>query len=56
MCNLYSTFTNQAAMRSLFDVDVDFLGNWQPQTGIYPDYAAPLVRNSAVSQTQESGR
>jgi putative SOS response-associated peptidase YedK len=50
MCNLYSTFTDQAAMRSLFDVDVDLLGNWQPQSGIYPDYAAPIVRNSAAGR------
>jgi hypothetical protein len=34
-------------MRSLFDVDVDSIGNWQPQSGVYPDYAAPIVRNSA---------
>jgi putative SOS response-associated peptidase YedK len=47
MCNLYSTFTDQAALRSLFDVAVDLTGNWRPQPGIYPDYAAPIVRNSA---------
>jgi hypothetical protein len=37
MCNLYSTFTDQAALRSLFDVEVDLLGNWQSQPGIFPD-------------------
>jgi putative SOS response-associated peptidase YedK len=37
-------------MRSLFDVDVDSIGNWQPQSGVYPDYAAPIVRNSAAGR------
>jgi putative SOS response-associated peptidase YedK len=46
MCNLYSTFTDQAALRSLFDVTADTLGNWQPQPDIFPDYAAPIVRSS----------
>jgi putative SOS response-associated peptidase YedK len=50
MCNLYSTFTDQAALRSLFDVKVDLTGNWQQQTGIYPDYTAPIVRNSVAGR------
>jgi putative SOS response-associated peptidase YedK len=50
MCNLYSTFTDQAAMRALFDVAVDNIGNWQAQAGVYPDYAAPIVRNSAAGR------
>jgi putative SOS response-associated peptidase YedK len=50
LCNLYSTFTDQAALRSLFDVAVDSLGKWQPQPGIYPDYAAPIVRTSAAGR------
>jgi putative SOS response-associated peptidase YedK len=50
VCNLYSTFTDQAALRSLFDVNMDNLGNWQAQSGIYPDYAAPIVRNSAAGR------
>jgi putative SOS response-associated peptidase YedK len=47
MCNLYSINADQAALRDLFGVDVDRLGNWQAQPGVFPDYAAPIVRNSA---------
>jgi putative SOS response-associated peptidase YedK len=50
MCNLYSTFTNQAALRALFSIDLDSLGNWRPQPGIYPDYTAPIVRTSAAGR------
>jgi putative SOS response-associated peptidase YedK len=47
MCNLYSHTTAQEAMRQLFAplLVVDRLGNLAPQTEIYPDYAAPIVRN-----------
>src|SRR3984957_20354597 len=34
-------------MRAMFGVAVDNTGNWQAQAGVYPDYAAPIVRNSA---------
>ncbi|HEY2614035.1 MAG TPA: SOS response-associated peptidase [Reyranella sp.] len=47
MCNLYSVTTNQEAIRRLFRVDVDNTGNLPPMPGVYPDYAAPIVRNSA---------
>jgi putative SOS response-associated peptidase YedK len=47
MCNLYSINADQAALRNLFNVDADHLGNWQAQPGVFPDYAAPIVRNSA---------
>ena len=47
MCNLYSINADQATLRNLFNVDVDHLGNWQAQPGVFPDYAAPIVRNSA---------
>jgi putative SOS response-associated peptidase YedK len=52
MCNLYSTFTDQAAMRALFDIDMDLdgLGNWRPQPGIFPDYAAPIVRTNMAGR------
>ena len=45
MCNLYSATTNQEAIRGLFRVQHDRVGNlpWLP--GIFPDYAAPIVRN-----------
>lgn len=39
--------SNQQAIRDLFRVKVDRTGNLASQGGIYPDYAAPIVRNSA---------
>ncbi|MGH9353866.1 MAG: SOS response-associated peptidase [Terriglobia bacterium] len=50
MCNLYSINADQAAMRKLFKIDVDSMGNLAPQPGVYPDYAAPIVRNSAAGR------
>jgi putative SOS response-associated peptidase YedK len=38
--------TNQEAIRRLFKVNVDHTGNLPPMLGIYPDYSAPIVRNS----------
>src|ERR1700733_2308366 len=46
MCNLYSLNTDQAAMRQMFDVVVDTIGNWDVQAWGIPDYAAPIVRQS----------
>jgi putative SOS response-associated peptidase YedK len=51
MCNLYSQTKSQDAMRHLFD-DVleggeeleDTIGNLPPLTGIWPDYAAPIIK------------
>jgi putative SOS response-associated peptidase YedK len=39
--------TNQEAIRRLFGVVIDSTGNLPPQPGIFPDYAAPIVRNTA---------
>lgn len=51
MCNLYSQTKSQDAMRQLFDDVpegdeelVDSVGNLQSQTGIWPDYPAPIIR------------
>ena len=46
MCNLYSLNSDQAAMRQMFDVVVDTIGNWDVQLGVFPDYAVPIVRQS----------
>jgi hypothetical protein len=35
-------------MRSLFRIDADITGNLPPLPGVYPDYAAPIVRNAAL--------
>ena len=52
MCNLYSMTTNVEAIRRLFQVDPshDLTGNLPSLPGIYPDYPAPIVRNSGTSR------
>src|ERR1700710_1436709 len=39
--------TNQEAIRRLFGVVIDSPGNLPPQPGVFPDYAAPIVRKTA---------
>jgi putative SOS response-associated peptidase YedK len=46
MCNLYSMTKGQAAIRALFNVTRDSVGNLPPMPGIFPDYPAPIVRNA----------
>lgn len=46
MCNLYSHTRNVDAMRKLFaafDVEAQVV----PQSGIFPDYPAPIIRNDS---------
>ena len=50
MCNLYSMTTNQEAIRRLFKIDADSTGNLPPMPGVFPDYAAPIVRNTAAGR------
>lgn len=47
MCNLYSMTRSQAAVRELARAMRDGVGNLPPLPGIYPDYAAPIVRTGA---------
>jgi putative SOS response-associated peptidase YedK len=47
MCNLYSITKNQDAMRRLFGVDRDLTGNLPSMPAVFPDYTAPIIRNSA---------
>jgi putative SOS response-associated peptidase YedK len=47
MCNLYSMTKGQAAIRNLFKVTKDSVGNLPSMPGIFPDYPAPIVRNVA---------
>ncbi len=42
--------TNQEAIRRLFGLAVDNTGNLPPLSGVYPDYAAPIVRNSTAGR------
>ena len=44
MCNLYSLSKGQQAIREFVDAARDLTGNLPPFPGIFPDYAAPIVR------------
>jgi putative SOS response-associated peptidase YedK len=45
MCNLYSLTKGQQAIREFARAMSDRTGNLPPFPGIFPDYAAPIVRN-----------
>jgi putative SOS response-associated peptidase YedK len=46
MCNLYSITTNQTAIITLFRVMNRYVGNLPPMPGVFPDYPAPVIRNT----------
>ncbi len=48
MCNLYSHIGGRDAIIAIARAMrvAENIGNLEPQTGIFPDYAAPIVRNS----------
>ena len=61
MCNLYSQTKSQDAMRHVFDdmTDADqsfedLAGNLAPMPGIFPDFAAPIIRRAALGGLQLS--
>jgi hypothetical protein len=41
-----SITTNQAAILALFRVVNRYVGNLQPMPGVFPDYPAPVIRNT----------
>ena len=45
LCNLYAVMSNQEAIRDWARVMNDSTGNLPPMSGVFPDYAAPIVRN-----------
>lgn len=47
MCNLYSVTKGQQAIREIADAMRDTTGNMPPLPGVFPDYAAPIVRTGA---------
>jgi putative SOS response-associated peptidase YedK len=47
MCNLYSVTTNQKAIIDLARALRDVAGNVPALPGVFPDYAAPIVRTGA---------
>jgi putative SOS response-associated peptidase YedK len=46
MCNLYAVTKGQQAIRELTRAMFDRTGNLPPLPGIFPDYPAPIVRNT----------
>ena len=46
MCNLYSLTTNQAAYPRAVPVINRYVGNLLPMPGVFPDYPAPVIRNT----------
>ncbi|HEV7259339.1 MAG TPA: SOS response-associated peptidase family protein [Bosea sp. (in: a-proteobacteria)] len=50
MCNLYSHTRNVEAMRKLF-AKFEVAAQVVPQPGIFPDYAAPIIRNEGGQPT-----
>ncbi len=50
MCNLCSITTNQAAIIALFRVINRYVGNLPPMPGVFPDYPAPVVRNTETGR------
>jgi hypothetical protein len=46
MCNLYSLTKGQQAIREMARAMRDISGNLPLFPGIFPDYAAPIVRNA----------
>jgi hypothetical protein len=45
LCNLYAITPNQEAIRNWAAAMNDSTGNMPPMPGVFPDYAAPIVRN-----------
>lgn len=50
MCNLYNVTTNHESMRQITRALIDNLGNLEPSLDIYPDYMAPIVRNTTAGR------
>lgn len=46
MCNLYSITKGQQAIREFAGATLDATGNLASMPGVFPDYAAPVVRNT----------
>ncbi len=56
MCNLYSITKGPEAIRRMVpEVRVD-LDDFVPQPGVFPDYAAPIVRNTPSGRTLAMAR
>ena len=56
MCNLYSMTKSQDAIRQLVRALTDTTGNLPPLPGIFPDYPAPIVRDSGQGRALAMAR
>jgi putative SOS response-associated peptidase YedK len=56
MCNLYAVTKGQQAIRELTRAMHDRTGNLPPLPGIFPDYAAPTVRNTPAGREMAMAR
>jgi hypothetical protein len=54
MCNLYSITRTQEAMRRLFRVQRDLLGNFPGLPAIFPDTMAPVVRTARGERSDQA--
>ncbi|TIX90017.1 SOS response-associated peptidase [Rhizobium sp. P44RR-XXIV] len=50
MCNLYNVTTNQEAIRQISRAMIDSIGNLEPELDLYPNYMAPIVRNTPAGR------
>ena len=56
MCNLYSLSKGQAAIIEMTRAMLDLTGNLPLLPGIFPDYSAPIVRNSGQGRALAMAR
>lgn len=57
MCNLYSHTSNHTAITQLIlDINRILVGNMPPQTAIFPNYQAPIIRGPAGDREVAYGR
>ena len=56
MCNLCSITTNQAATVASFWVINRYVGNLPPMPGVFPDYLAPVIRNTEAGTEMATTR
>jgi putative SOS response-associated peptidase YedK len=56
MCNLYSVTKGQTAIRELARAMIDRTGNMPPLPSVFPDYGAPIVRETPEGRELALGR
>lgn len=52
MCNLYSLSKHQAGIRQMVSAMTPEIGNFPPLAGVFPDYAAPVIRTNAAGERE----